>query len=256
MADPTVHRRLAAILAADVVTYSRLMGLDEAGTHAAWKSYRRDLIDPTIAEHEGRIVKLTGDGFLVEFPSVVNAVACAATVQYGMQERNEAVPQDRRIEVRIGINLGDVIVEGDDLYGDGVNIAARLQGLADPGGILISGTVFDQVKDKLTLGFDYLGPQAVKNIAAQVPIYRVLLQPGATAPADHRDAAVPGTADGAPERDRRWHRFYVSAAYAGAVIALLVAINLFSWDGDPWFRWPTLGILFFLMLRAIQIFRR
>src|SRR5687768_6745937 len=132
MDDPTVHRRLAAILAADVVTYSRLMGLDEAGTHAAWKSHRGELINAKIAEYEGRIVKLIGDGFLAEFPSVVNAVACAATVQRGMRERNAGVPQNRRMELRIGINLGDVIVEADDIYGDGVNVAARLESIAKP----------------------------------------------------------------------------------------------------------------------------
>lgn len=175
MDDPTVHRRLAAILAADVVTYSRLMGLDEAGTHAAWKSHRRELIDAKIAEYEGRIVKLIGDGFLAEFPSVVNAVAYAATVQRGMRERNAAVPPERRMELRIGINLGDVIVEADDIYGDGVNVAARLEGIAKPGGIVVSGAVRDNVGNRLDLRFEDLGEQRLKNIDRPVRAYSVLL---------------------------------------------------------------------------------
>ena len=139
MADQHVQRRLAAILATDVVGYSRLMGADEAATLAALKAHRGALIDLKIAEHQGRIVKLTGDGMLVEFPSVVNAVACAAEIQRGMGARNAGVPQERRIELRMGINLGDVIVESDDIFGDGVNVAARLESIAMPGGICVSG---------------------------------------------------------------------------------------------------------------------
>jgi adenylate cyclase len=142
-------RRLAAILAADVAGYSRLMGADEEGTLARLNAHRRALVDPKIAEHGGRIVKTTGDGLLAEFPSVVDAVRCAVEVQRGMTERNVAVPAAERIEFRVGINLGDVIVEGDDIFGDGVNIAARLEGLAEPGGVLISNTVHDQVRDRL-----------------------------------------------------------------------------------------------------------
>jgi adenylate cyclase len=175
MDDPMVHRRLTAILAADVVTYSRLMGLDEAGTHAAWRSHRRELIDAKIAEHEGRIVKQTGVGFLAEFPSVVNAVACAATIQRGMRERNAGVPQDRRIEFRIGINLGDVIVEADDIYGDGVNVAARLESIAQPGGIAVSGAVRDNVGNRLDLRFEDMGEQTLKNIDRPVHAYSVSL---------------------------------------------------------------------------------
>jgi adenylate cyclase len=166
---------LTAILAADVVTYSRLMGLDEAGTHAAWKSHRRELIDAKIAQYEGRIVKHTGDGFLAEFPSVVNAVACAATVQRGMRERNAGVPQDRRIEVRMGINLGDVIVEAEDIYGDGVNVAARLESIAKPGGIAVSGAVRDNVRNRLDLRFEDMGEQMLKNIDRPVRAYSVSL---------------------------------------------------------------------------------
>jgi adenylate cyclase len=174
MGNPIVHRRLAAILAADVVTYSRLMDLDETGTHAAWKSHRGELIDATITGHEGRTVKLIGDGFLAEFPSVVNAVACAAAIQHGMRERNAGLSRDRRMELRIGINLGDVIVEGDDIYGDGVNVAARLESIAEPGGIVVSAAVRDNVGNRLDLRFEDMGEQRLKNIDRPVRTYAVL----------------------------------------------------------------------------------
>src|SRR6266540_1583355 len=170
-----VHRRLTTILAADAVMYSRLMGVDESVTHAAWKSHRGELIDPKIAEYDGRIVKHTGDGFLAEFPSVVNAVACAATVQRGMQQRNAGVPRDRRIEFRMGINLGDVIVEAEDIYGDGVNVAARLEGIAKPGGIAVSEAVRNYVGNRLDLRFDDMGEQTLKNIDRPVRAYSVSL---------------------------------------------------------------------------------
>ena len=157
-------RRLAAILAADVVGYSRLMGMDEEGTHERLQAHLRALVNPKIAEHHGRIVKTTGDGMLVEFASVVDAVRCAVAVQQAMPERSAGVVADSRIELRIGINLGDVIVEGDDLYGDGVNIAARIEALADPGGVFVSNTVHDQVRDRLPFVFEGLGEQQVKNI--------------------------------------------------------------------------------------------
>jgi adenylate cyclase len=166
-------RRLAAILAADVAGYSRLMGADEEGTLERLKALRRELVDPKIAEHHGRIVKTTGDGMLVEFASVVDAVRCSVAVQQAMPERNTGAAADSRIELRIGINLGDVIVEGDDLYGDGVNIAARIEALADPGGVFVSNTVHDQVRDRLPFLFEDLGEQQVKNIARPVRVYRV-----------------------------------------------------------------------------------
>ena len=149
-----MERRLTAILAADVVGYSRLMGVDETGTLAALKTLQTDFIDGKITEHQGRTVKLTGDGILVEFPSVVNAVACAVELQRGMRDRNAGIPQDRRIEFRIGVNLGDVIVEGKDIFGDGVNVAARLESIAKPGGITISGFVRDHVGNRLDLTFE------------------------------------------------------------------------------------------------------
>jgi TolB-like protein len=170
-------RRLAAILAADVAGYSRLMGADEEGTLERLKALRRELLDPKIAEHRGRIVKTTGDGLLVEFASVVDAVGCAVEVQQAMPERNAGLGLDSHIELRIGINLGDVIVEGDDLYGDGVNIAARIEALADAGGVFVSNTVHDQVRDRLPFVFEDLGEQQVKNIARPVHVWRI--RPGA-----------------------------------------------------------------------------
>ena len=178
-----MERRLAAILAADVVGYSRLMGVDEAATLAALNAHRKELVDAKIAEHQGRIVKLTGDGMLVEFPSVVNAVACAAAVQRGMADRNAGVSPDRRIEFRIGVNLGDVIVEGDDIFGDGVNVAARLEGIAQPGGIAVSGTVRDHIGNRLDVEFEDIGDHTLKNIERPVRVWRWVTEPAADAPA-------------------------------------------------------------------------
>ena len=173
MVEERVQRRLAAVLAADVVGYSRLMGRDEAGTRAALKSHLSALIEPTIAERNGRVVKLMGDGLLAEFASVVEAVQAASDIQRGMAERNGGQPSDRRIDFRVGINLGDVIVEGDDIHGNGVNVAARMEGLAEPGGICVSSTVFEHVGTAVDVEFDDLGLQEVKNIAKPVRSYRV-----------------------------------------------------------------------------------
>ena len=168
-----VERRLTAILAADVVGYSRLMGADEEGTLSALKAIRRELVDPRIVEHRGRIVKTTGDGMLVEFASVVDAVRCAVDVQREMAERNTGTPAETRIEFRVGINLGDIIIDGDDIFGDGVNVAARLETLAEPGSICVSRVVRDQVRDKLAFAFEDMGEQQVKNIARPVRVFRV-----------------------------------------------------------------------------------
>lgn len=173
-----MERKLAAILAADVVGYSRLMGTDEAGTLERLKCLRTELVQPNITARKGRIVKLMGDGLLAEFPSVVEAVLCAVDIQRGMNERESEVTGERRIRLRIGVNLGDIIVEGSDIYGDGVNIAARLEGLADPGTICVSGTVFDHVKTKIDLDFVDLGEQEVKNIEQPVHVYRIALNSG------------------------------------------------------------------------------
>jgi adenylate cyclase len=171
LATERVERRLAAILAADVAGYSRLMGADEEGTHERLKGYLRELVDPKIAENRGRIVKNTGDGLLAEFSSAVNAVRCAAEIQRSMIDRNADIREDKRIGFRIGINLGDVIVEPEDIFGDGVNIAARLQELAEVDGICISRVVHDQIRDKLPYPFEDMGEQTVKNIGRPVHVY-------------------------------------------------------------------------------------
>ena len=212
------HRRLAAIVSLDVAGYSRLMGVDDSGTLAALKAHRRELIDPKIAEHDGRIVKTTGDGLLLEFPSVVDAVRCAVDVQRGMAERNKGIAPDKRLDFRIGINVGDIIIDGDDIFGDGVNVAARLEMLAEPGGICVSRVVRDQVLDKLSFTFEDLGAQQVKNIARPVDVFRVDL--GSVAP------QVQG-------RDRRdWQRLARSTSrrwLGAAFVALLVIGATTAW---------------------------
>jgi adenylate cyclase len=177
-------RRLCVILAADIAGYCRLMGADEDGTLAALTAHRRELMDPAIAEHAGRIVKTTGDGFLAEFASAVDAVRCAVAIQRGMAERNQTVTQARRLAFRIGLNLGDVIVQNGDLYGDGVNVAARLEALAEPGGICLSASAYEQVRDKIgAVRFEDVGEQCVKNIARPVRAYRIALGSAEPAPA-------------------------------------------------------------------------
>jgi adenylate cyclase len=184
-----IERKLAAILAADVAGYSRLMGADEEGTLARLKACRRELIDPEIAEHRGRVVKTTGDGILIEFPSVVDAVRCAMDVQRGMAERNADVTDEQRIEFRVGINLGDIMIDAEDIHGDGVNIAARLESIAEPGGICISDSSYQQVRDKLTIHFEDMGVQQLKNIARPVRVYRVPI--GLSAPRERPALALP-----------------------------------------------------------------
>jgi adenylate cyclase len=217
-------RRLAAILAADVVGYSRLMAVDEAGTHARLKALRKDFIEPTIAEHRGRVAKLMGDGALVEFASVVDAVECAAAIQRGVAERHAELPEEERIAFRIGINIGDVIIEEGDVYGDGVNVAARLEQLAGPGEICVSRTVHDHAKAKVAFGFDPMGEHRVKNIPEPVTVYRVITDPGPVAKVLGLKRA----------RTRRWRRGALAAA---AVVLLLAAGGAGLWlrsdDGAP-----------------------
>ena len=211
MAATRVDRRLAAILAADVVGYSRLVERDEAGTLERLKEHRKGFIEPLIAEHQGRIVKLMGDGALCEFGSIVDAVACAIAIQRGMAERETEVPEDQRIRFRIGINLGDVVSDEGDLYGDGVNVAARLEQLAKPGGIVISGTAYDHLQGKLGCGFHDLGEQRVKNIARPVRAYQVVSESGRRAPLVPLAAAIRGGCrhGGDPGRARGGRRLVV-----------------------------------------------
>jgi class 3 adenylate cyclase/pimeloyl-ACP methyl ester carboxylesterase len=189
-----MQRRLAAILAADVVGYSRLMGVDEMGTLTALKSHRRELVDCGISEHHGRIVKTTGDGMLVEFASVVDAVACAVKVQRNMVRRNVDIPAEKQIVFRIGINVGDIIIDGDDIFGDGVNIAARLETLREPGGVCISRAANDQIRDKLSMAFADLGEQAVKNIARAVGVFGLTARDIAAIP----ESDIPSSAEDTP----------------------------------------------------------
>jgi TolB-like protein/class 3 adenylate cyclase len=175
---PRKDRRLAAVMAVDVVGYSRLVGADEAGTLARVRAHRVEFAEPLIADYRGRVVKLTGDGALVEFASAVDAVECAVAIQLGMAEREANAPEDRRIRYRIGINIGDIIIEDGDIYGDGVNVAARLEGLAEPGGVCIARNVYDQVKNKLAFGFEPMGEHRVKNIVEPVEVYRVVAERG------------------------------------------------------------------------------
>jgi adenylate cyclase len=215
-------RRLAAILAADVAGYSRLMGADEEGTLERLKAHRRRLIDPKINEHRGRIVKTTGDGVLVEFASVVDAVRCAAEVQRGMLDREPDLPDERRIRLRIGINLGDVIAEGDDIFGDGVNVAARLEALAEPGGICVSDVVHNQIRGKLPYPLEDGGEQNVKNIALPVRVYA--LRPEAI-------ADLPATS--VPVAGQRRRRSALPAIAVAIVAMLLAAVG-------GWWLWPTI----------------
>ena len=170
MAEREVERKLAAIVAADVVAYSRLMEADESGTFAQLKALRKELVDPKIAEYRGRIVKTTGDGLLLEFASVTDAVQSSVDIQEAMAQRNASVPEDRRIQFRFGINLGEIIIEGNDIYGTGVNVASRLESMAEPGGILVSEAVYQQVHNKVELGFREEGLRELKTIQHPVRV--------------------------------------------------------------------------------------
>src|SRR5689334_12981470 len=224
LAAARVERKLTAILAADVAGYSRLMGADEEGTLNRLKAHRRELIDPKITEHRGRVVKTTGDGMLVEFPSVVDAVRCAVEIQRAMIDRNAEEPEEKRITSRIGVNLGDVIADGDDIYGDGVNIAARLEVLAEPGGICISRTVRDHIGDRLPYTFDDIGEQSVKNIVRPVHAYALSEAAVASLP----EVTVPLLPIG---KNRRSSSLRL-AALAACIIAV-IAIG-----AAAWWSWP------------------
>ena len=216
-------RRLAAILAADVVGYSRLMGADEEGTHERLRRHLRDLVDPKIKEHRGRTVKHTGDGMLAEFSSVIDAVRCAVEMQRAMADRNAGTVEDKRITFRIGINLGDVIAEEDDIYGDGVNIAARLEALAEPGGICISRVVRDQIRYKLFYPFEDKGEQSVKNIARSVRVFALRPEAVADLPLTTVSAPMPWRPRISP----------VTMAAAGTMALVIAAI--------AWWVWPVTG---------------
>jgi TolB-like protein/class 3 adenylate cyclase/Flp pilus assembly protein TadD len=229
-----MDRRLTAILAADVVGYSRLMGEDEVGTLEGLKSCRRELINPEIKKHHGRMIKLMGDGALVEFASVVDAVQCAAVIQRRMADRNKGTAEARQIRLGIGVNLGDIIVEGHDIYGDGVNIAARLQAIAEPGGICISGTAFDHAAHKVDVGFAGLGEQRLKNIADPIRVYRVLLDPGQS-----------GKIVAAPHRPGSWIMILAGIA---AVLLIGLVVGIFAWQRPSALQRPSVAVLPFANL--------
>jgi class 3 adenylate cyclase len=214
-----MERRLAAILAADVVGYSRLVREDEASTLAALKAYREELIEPKLAQYHGRMVKLMGDGLLAEFPSAVEAVQCAIEIQHAMGARTAAIPEDRRIIYRVGINIGDIVVEDNDIYGDGVNVAARLEGLAEPSGISVARNVYNQVKDKLDVTFEHLGEKEVKNIAEPVTVYRVVFddKAGALVTPLVPDAAIP---------KNRWRPLAAAVVVVVVVVVLVVVAEV------------------------------
>ena len=216
-----IERKLAAILSADVVSYSRLMAADDERTRTALNLHRKELIDPVVAQHQGRVVGTAGDSILIEFASIIDAVQCAVALQRGMGERNTDIPEELRIVFRIGVNLGDVIVEGDDIHGDGVNVAARLEALSEPGGICISGEAFRQVRGKLDAGFADLGEQQVKNIPEPVRAYRVLLDPATAGQVIEQQRATK------PERKWRW----AIPAAAAVVVAIAAGVLLAL---EPW----------------------
>jgi adenylate cyclase len=253
-----VERKLTTILCADVEGYSRLMDHDEVSTLETLKRHR-DAFTGLIERHRGRVVNTWGDGLIAEFPSVVEAVLCAVETQKELGARNAGLPPERRLDFRVGINLGDVMVEGQDLYGEGVNVAARLQGLADPGGIVISGTVHDQVRGKLVVAYEFAGTQHVKNIAEPVPAFRVKLdavheparsrwwrrRSGGQARTTDRNPAVPMSPGRPP--GRRW--LFIGLA----LIAFFFLVNMFSnaeeGSTEIWFHWPSLLVGFVMALR-------
>jgi len=247
-----VERKLTTIFSADVNGFSRLMDADEVATLDTLRDYRATMTG-FIDRHRGRVVNTAGDGLLAEFGSVVEAVQCAAEIQTELQARNLSIPDERRMEFRIGINLGDVMVEGDDIFGEGVNVAARLQELATPGGISVAGTVFDQVRNKLTLGYVFEGERSVKNITEPVPVYRVELEPGAATDAE---AARPRRQanrqdDGRQAQERL--KFYRFAAGGGVIVAFLFLIDLLDESGNWWFQWPAVVVGFFVAIRSLKL---
>jgi class 3 adenylate cyclase len=242
-----IERRLTNILSADVVGYSRMMGQDEAGTLALLNDYKT-ILSEIIARRRGRIVGTAGDAVLAEFASSVMAVQTAVDFQREIAERNQKLEPERQMWFRIGVNLGDVIVDHDDIFGDDVNIAARLQAMADPGGILISGTVFEQVKNKLSLSFNPLGPQRLKNIESEVPVYSAVM-------GDPKPPNIAVKAALSPLPPTRKPALAAAAIRAGALVAFFLAINLFSWGGHFWFQWPSLAVILVFALRASRLNR-
>lgn len=248
-----VKRRLTSILCADVKSYSRLMENNETRTIGTLRQYRAAM-DALVERHDGRTINTWGDAVIAEFSSVVEAVQCAIEVQRELAARNRELPEAEQMWFRIGINLGDVMVENDDLYGEGVNIAARLQELAEPGGILVSGPVYDMVRNKLSVGFENLGQQPVKNVTEPVVSYRIVLDGEArTTPAGAAVRPVVASAQAQPHRTaaRLWARFRELPRLVRAALVLIVFLFVLDMsDGldDIWFHWPAAALGFFVLL--------
>jgi len=262
MTTPSLTRRLAAIVSADVKDYSLLMRQDEAATVQTLTAYRAVMGD-LIQQHHGRVVDSPGDNLLAEFASVVDAVQSAVAIQRELKRRNGELPESRRMMFRLGINLGDVIVEGDRIYGDGVNIAARLEGLAEPGGICISRTAYDQIEDKLPLGYEYLGERQVKNTPKPVRAYKVLLEPEDIAPDLHRPEEEETGAGrdesgrveaerGTGAREDHKDLFLAGLRKYVTVVLILFVINLLVSRHNLWFHWIAIGLGLLLLLRWIR----
>jgi adenylate cyclase len=253
MTETETRRKLTTIMSADVQDYSRLMSADEEGTLTLLKQYR-DSMARLITAHGGRVINTWGDGLIAEFPSVVEAVRAAVDTQNELATRNESQSPSRRMLFRIGINLGDVIADGEDIYGDGVNIAARLQSQAEPGGIVISNTVYDQVRNKVPVAFDFLGPLSVKNITEAIPSYAVRV--GDTGHSHQRPPEAASSEpqpqmqeqfgraarDQAPTPPRRIPFSNRIMGFLGVASAIVLVINLLTWQGEFWARWPLMGM--------------
>lgn len=251
MAATSVKRRLTTVLCADVSSYTRLMEQDEAGTLERLR-VSRTRMSALIARHDGRVINTWGDALIAEFQSVLGAVHCAVEIQQELALLNREAANAEQMWFRIGINLGDVMIEGDDIYGDGVNIAARLQQIAEPGGIMISKPVYDQVRNKLTLSFDYLGDQPVKNVADPVPSYRILIDGAPPAAAGAAWTPDPGSRDTAsmlaPDLWRRFKRLPALIKIAMILVGFFFALNLASGLWPIWFHWPSIPMLAILLL--------
>jgi len=241
-----IRRKLTTIFCADVQGYSALVERDEVGTVTRLKQYRDIMVD-LIVRHHGRLINTWGDGLVAEFSSPVEAVFCAVETQRRLATRNAEEPLLPPMQFRIGINLGDVIIEGSDIYGEGVNIAARLEALAEPGGVCIAGSVFEQVRKKLDIGFDFLGEREIKNIAEPVSAYRVLLGADAARPAPLRTPT--GVEGGNTSTDAAIIKWRRHAWRALVITGFLLIINLVTSPGRLWFFWPALGFAMFLLLR-------
>ncbi len=259
MEPPKIKRKLAAILYGDVAGYSRMTEEDEEGTHRTLVAFL-DGFWAAIEGNSGRVVHVAGDAILADFASVFDALSCAVDVQRDFKARNEHLSEDRRLRFRIGVNLGDVMVDRDEIYGDGVNVAARLQSVADPGGICISASVHDQIKNKLGFGFEYLGEQKVKNIAEPVRMYRVQLDPGAVSGESRfQDVSpppesAPAHGDRSQAKAAQMRRFYSRAVQLGLIVAFLFVVNLITSRGDWWVQWPAIVVALALALRALKVF--